>query len=413
MINLILMRNTRLATWGIFFLLITNNVSGQKDYKNGYIITNNIDTIYGLINLRSNYHNRKVCEFKKNTDTISELFSPRDIRAYMIDNGKFYISKNITVNDTVRKVFLEFLLDGIVDLYYYKEFDDEFYFIEKDSTMYQLSNEATEVFIDDVRYIQNSNRYIGVLSYLFQESPGLSGKINNTVFEYKSLVKITKDYHDNVCNDYKCIDYTKSTKTNIYLEPNIGLINSWMGLKSSSDLSYDIKPVIGINFRIIPVKIHYLWNFLVGINYSTNYFKHDFKNKLFDKGNKTFRIEMKYSIIRLPIMLEYSFPTKKLQPFLSVGYNNVFILNPDYDVRQVYSYFGTEYTGGTIDTDFRNYQYGFLSGLGVRYKINDGSRIYLKVDSEYRAPPANFRHILDYHHVKTLIFNLGYSFSLK
>src|SRR5690606_19029721 len=98
-----------------------------------------------------------------------------------------------------------------------------------------------------------SNQYIGLLSYLFQDSPELSNQIKSTDFGFKPLIKITKDYHNNVCDEYSCIDYTKSTKTKIHLEPFIGVMNSWMKLESSSDVAYDIKPVIGINFRFKPV----------------------------------------------------------------------------------------------------------------------------------------------------------------
>ncbi len=143
--------------------------------------------------------------------------------------------------------------------------------------------------------------------------------LKKTRFSYKSLLNITKEYHNNVCNEYECIDYTKSTKRNIYIEPNISLINSWMGLKTSNDLSGNSKLAIGINFRFKPIKVFQLWNFLVGINYSTNHFNGDFENHLFYPTSRTYRIETKYSIIRIPIILEYSFPAKKIQPFLSSG----------------------------------------------------------------------------------------------
>ncbi len=108
-------------TIGIVFLLLSNKtVSGQNSYKSGYIVTNNNDTIYGLIKLRSNYLNNRSCDFKKTEDDSPEQLSPSDIKAYKIEDSKFYISKMISLRDTNRVVFLEFLLDGIVNLYYYQ-----------------------------------------------------------------------------------------------------------------------------------------------------------------------------------------------------------------------------------------------------------------------------------------------------
>lgn len=399
-------------TIGIVFLLLSNKtVSGQNSYKSGYIVTNNNDTIYGLIKLRSNYLNNRSCNFKKVAEDSPELLSPSDIKAYKIENSKFYISKIISLRDTNRVVFLEFLLDGIVNLYYFKDIVEEYFFIEKDNTLYELSNERKIITKDYDQFFWNSNQYIGALSYLFKESPELSDKIKKTGFSYKSLIKITEDYHNNVCKEYECINYTKSTKIKICLEPNISLVNSWMGLKTSTDLAQNTKLAIGINFKFNPVKVFHLWNFLVGINYSSNHFNGDFENQLFFTTPRTYRIEAKYSIIRVPIVLEYSFPAKKIQPFLSVGYNNVFILNPEADIKVV---FDNDLIGETVgELDFQKYQCGLLSGIGVRYIINDKSNIFLKSDFEYRIPSSSFSRTLDYQRVMALIFNIGYSFAIK
>lgn len=405
------MKITPLTIGILFLLLINNNDFGQVNYKSGYIITNNNDTIYGLINLRSNYRNNRACDFKKTENDSPEQLLPTDIKAYKIDDRKFYVSKTISLKDTSNVVFLEFLLNGIVNLFYYKDVVDEYFFIEKDNKLYELSNNKKIITNSYTHYLKYSNQYIGALSYLFQDSPEISGDIKKTRFSYKSLLDITKEYHNNVCNEYECIDYTKSTKRNIYIEPNISLINSWMGLKTSNDLSGNSKLAIGINFRFKPIKVFQLWNFLVGINYSTNHFNGDFENHLFYPTSRTYRIETKYSIIRIPIILEYSFPTKKIQPFLLAGYNNVFILNPETDMKIV---FDDNLIGETHNNlDFQKYQFGLMSGGGVRYLINDKSNIYLKTDFEYRFPSSSFSRTLDYQRVMALTVNIGYSFSLK
>ena len=399
----------------ILFLFIFNISFGQNDYRDGFIISGESDTTHGLINLRSNYQNSRHCEFKKNHEADPEIFPPGEIKAYKFDNGKFYVSKDITLEDTEKKVFLEILLDGIVDLFYYKAKDDEYFFVEKNEKLHQLSNNEIEIRNGNVvKYVRNSNQYKGALTYLFQESPELKNKINDTRFTYRSLINITKDYHENVCDDYKCVDYTRSTNRPVYLEPHIALVNSWLGLKSSNDLSLNTKAAIGINFRFKPLKVHYLWNVLLGISYSTNTLQGDFINSLYNYEDITYRIRTDYTIIRVPIMLEYSFPAKTIQPFLSVGYNNVFLLNPDYEVRSVYYSPGGEETHAVPRyTDLRRYQYGLLAGLGARYLMNDKANVYVKLDFEYRFPSANLNHVLDYINVRSILVSLGYSFSLN
>ena len=404
------------------FLLSLNNLSGQKDFKNGYIIGLENDTIYGQINLKSNYSNSLICEFKKNPDDIPVRYDPDQIKSYRIEDFKYYVAKDIYIDSVNKKVFLEYLLDGVVDLYFYKGKDHEYYYIDKEGEMYQLSNDEivrNVNVMDDyyTRYAKNSNQYIGTLNYLFNDDPETKRHVPNTSYTLKSLINITKKYHVNTCPDLDCIDFTKSAKTKIVLEPNIGLVNSWMGLHTSPDHVYDISLSFGANIRIKPVMKHYLWNVIVGLNWAMNDFTGDFENTLFTSAQpriKYNRIHARYHIIRIPIIVEYTFPFKKIQPLIELGFVNVLQLDPDYSVNIIDKYDFTDIVelGGIVDTEFRKHQFGFLSGAGLRYNLNELSYIQIKGDFEFRIPSQNLGHFLDYHHVKSLIFYIGYGISL-
>ena len=234
-------------------------IHGQKGYKPGYIITNGFDTLRGS-------------------------YKPDDIRAYRIENSKYYVSKEVVIDSAKQKIFLEFLVKGIANLFYYKGQGKEYYFIEKDNVMTQLSNDVSMVTVKSMgvmgeyeeTYSKNSNQYKRMLQYLFQQSPEVLKEIPNTLFDYRPLIKITKDYHNSVCKDNNCIDFTKSTKKSLYLEPYIGVIDSWMKLNTSKDKIQDIKPYIGLQLRLTPFKGYYMWNFLAGINFSSDKFEGEF-----------------------------------------------------------------------------------------------------------------------------------------
>ena len=398
----------------IFFvslLAISSVTYGQKDYKPGYIITNKNDTVYGFINLKSNYQNSRQCEFKRNIDQEPDTYLPFDIKSYRIENSKFYVSKEVTLNDSTEKVFLEYLVDGIVNLYYLKVLDDEYYFIEKDSSMYQLSNSEIEyINKNGEKYVGDSKKYMGTLIYLFRDSPQTSKDVRSTSFDYRSLINITKEYHNSVCKDYQCIDFTRSTKSTIYLEPNVGMISSRMGLKTSEHHAFNTNPVFGVNLRFTPMRAHYLWNVSVGLSYSMNDFNGDFDNTLYFSGTEIFRIHAAYSVVRIPVMIEYSFPGKKLQPFLTLGFNNLLIVNPDCSIIVNSSNFHN--IGQEIAPDFRKYQFGIFAGVGIRFKINDKSYIYFKGNYEYSKPVLNTNYVFDYSNTNSLMLSLGYGFSL-
>jgi hypothetical protein len=225
------------------------------------------------------------------------------------------------------------------------------------------------------------------------------------------LINITKEYHNRVCKDYQCIDYTKSTKSIIYLEPNTGIIFSGMGLKKSNHKAYNIKPSFGVNVRFSPLMVHYLWNFSIGLYYSMNNFNGDFKNTIYYKWGETYRIHAVYSFVYIPLMLEYSFPTKKFQPFLTAGFDNIFIINSNTSVRIYYP--DINYLAGEVDSNFRGYHYGIQAGFGLRYIKSNKSYFFIKCNYEFRKPASSsLNDVFDYHYVNSVMLNVGYGFSL-
>ena len=388
---------------------------GQKGYRPGYIITYNSDTLRGFIKLKSNFENSKSCIFKEEKNQPPKVFSPDDIGAYRIENGKYYLSKDIVIDSLKKKIFLEYLVDGIVNLYYYKDPGREYYFIEKDTILSRLSNERSTVTVKgtgpqgeyEESYFKNSNQYKRILQYLFQESPEVLKEIPNTAFDYRPLIKITEDYHKSVCKDFNCIDFTKSTNKSLYLEPYLGMINSWLGLKTSKDIVYEIKPYLGLQLRLMPFKGFSMWNFLVGFNYSTNNFEGDFENTL-NQYDLPYWIHTKYSIVRVPLTLAYNVPAEKLQPFFSLSYDNIFLSKIDYEVIRV-----SPSTRDPEFTYFRKYQYGASLGLGLRYKFSDDLYIYLKNEFECRFPGANYGYVLDETRIYSWMINFGCGFKIK
>ncbi len=399
----------------LIFLQLNIISSGQKGLKQGYIITSDFDTLRGYIKLKSNFENSESCEFAQTENQIPKAYSPYDIRAYRIENSKYYLSKDIVMDSVKKKIFLEYLVDGIVDLYYLKDRGNEYYFIEKDTLLMQLSNDGSIVTVKgkggqgefESNYFKNSNQYKRILQYLFQDSKETLAEIPNTAFDYRPLIKITKDYHKSVCKDNNCIDFTKSTNKGLFLEPYLGAIYSRMGLKTSQDYVTEFKPYAGLQLRLRPFKGFSRWYFVAGFNYSANNFEGDFENSLNQYG-LPYWIHAKYSVLRLPLTIEYSMPLENVQPFISLSYNNILLLNTDYEVIRVY---GNSRTPER--TYFRKYQYGATVGFGLRFKIKEDTYYFLKNEFEYRIPGANLGYVLDQSRVYSYMISAGFGFKIK
>jgi hypothetical protein len=182
-----------------------------------------------------------------------------------------------------------------------------------------------------------------------------------------------------------------------------------MELKTSEDHAYNIKPSFGLQLRFKPLKSSTSWNFLLGLNYSGNNLRGNFDNNLFYySSTKTYQIYTKYSILRIPLTIDYTFPKAKLQPFLSVSYVNVILLNSKFAAYKVYNN-----TLWPENAYLRKYQYGFSLGLGLKFNLKNDTYIFIKNEFEYRIPSANLHYVLDNIRCKAWLINLGYGFSIK
>ncbi|HAM99044.1 MAG TPA: hypothetical protein DCQ26_10585 [Marinilabiliales bacterium] len=402
---------------GLLSFILSTALLGQNDFKPGYILKTTGDTVHGYINLRSNYLNGKECEFRPVLIGESSFYLPGQILSYRVENTKMYVTKTVELDHKTQTLFMEFLVDGVIDLYYYKDLQNEYYFVEKEGALYPLTNEERELIRDDVRYRQNSNQYKGMLTFIFNDAPEIATKINRTPFEYKALINLTKDYHAMVCGNEVCIDYTKSTYLKINLEPTIGYIHSSLGLETSKERSKDDQPAIGLNLRFRPYKIKDSWNVLFGVNFSKNHFRKEFTSLLYVETEWLSRIELDYQTLRIPISVEYSFPTKKIQPVISLGFTSVFLMNREHEARYINTFTlngeVVQVDGGLIDTDFRKFNIAVNAGVGLKYNIDENSSVYVTTLFEYRKPYVNFNHLLDYLSTTSTIWNVGYSFCIN
>jgi hypothetical protein len=101
------------------FLLLSLWGNSQNNYVPGYIITNKQDTIHGLIDFRTDRMNNSVCKFKVSLQDSVKTYLPYEISGYrFVNETKYYISKTVTIDKVEYKLFLEYLVQGILNLYY-------------------------------------------------------------------------------------------------------------------------------------------------------------------------------------------------------------------------------------------------------------------------------------------------------
>ncbi|MDD4992761.1 MAG: hypothetical protein PHR83_11050 [Paludibacter sp.] len=184
----------------------------SQSYESGYVINNQNDTIFGLIAVKNNNLSSQKCFLKDVSSDKISTFTPDDISQYRYDNGKYYISATIPNDSTNQKHFLEFLIDGIIDLFYYQDNTGGYYYVRNNDTLTELKNTQYIEKTDNASYLKNKNEYVSTLAPLLQGSTKTCEKLMSTTIDYNSLLSLIKYYHKDMCIEDQCVIYEKKQK---------------------------------------------------------------------------------------------------------------------------------------------------------------------------------------------------------
>lgn len=126
--------------------------------------------------------NSQFCQVKKGDKTIQ--YTPYEVKEYGFKDGRVYISKEIQIADSSKRVFLERLKKGNTTLYYYRGKGLKTFFIQKDSTLFvEIPEQDTE------------EDYSTQLLNLTKDCSNVSDACKLVSYNKKSLSKLISRYN--------------------------------------------------------------------------------------------------------------------------------------------------------------------------------------------------------------------------
>lgn len=304
--------------------------NGQANYKNGYIITNSQDTVFGRINDRGDYRNTQACYFKEGKKGKAIKYYPKDIKAYRMIGDKYYMSRQVIKKGIATATFVEVLIDGKVNLYYYVKGKKTSFYIEKENSdqLIGLTNEKisdlyhplpdTPVSYSKDYYLTNK-AYLDTLSSVFRDDRKIQKSIYGVTYYRKSLMKITKNYIKDVCKGKDCITYEKNITRN---NPRIGIFtgvqvsqltfspykSQSIMFKTDAIVSNPIGAFVNVPLPIISERLSVQLEFIDHrIHYSQPYF------------TQIEGIELNSTPISVPLLLKYEITKAKFSPSVAFG----------------------------------------------------------------------------------------------
>ena len=134
-------------------------------------------------------------------------YYPNDIAAFRFIDSKYYVSREINS----KKVFLEYLIKGKVNIYYMRDEKGNHHYIDKeDVRLSEIPYEEGIKYVDNKGVYYESTRHIGFLKYYMKDALELQSKIQSFEKpEHQNLIKLAEEYHSAVCEGEKCIIFAK------------------------------------------------------------------------------------------------------------------------------------------------------------------------------------------------------------
>lgn len=392
----------------LFFVPYVDAVAEEGSFRSGYVITNSNDTIWGVISC-ANINPYEKCMFRNNKNGEVTEFQPGEISSYrFFDDGKFFVSKEVSLKTGKRWLFLEYLIKGKASAFYFRDNYNHF-FVETDKEpLLEISESDTIINAENGSAYYKNSTYKGKLRYLLSDCPELFSEINSTDLYSAELINLFKEYHEKICPNEQCVIFErKIPKVKIHFGISVGVGITDFRFNDNVFSDSRIQPVVGAQMEIENVFFNIEQSFLrIGVsiqkystfNFHNNYYLENgvMYYKLFNENVNLNTIDL-----RVPVSLNYRLSLNRLSPYFGAGVSNHIFITKNR------GFFVNNYSQN-LGTAFQTYYVGLLANVGVKYRLSKGNELQFELYYDYFQNPNVNKMLRMKNHTTALTFS--YSF---
>jgi len=232
-------------------------VQAQTNPKSGYIITNDNDTVRGTIDYLSAGRMARTCRFKAAGEGDFREYRPGEIRGFRFDdNGVFYVTQTLPVEDASTTFFAEYLLQGGVSLYHYAEKGENYYFLTDEEGKTATIKVPTEQARNDDELMRVKRDAVADAWRLLSKSRKAQDRLWQETLTSENLTSIVREYDMEYCRSAgDCVvfqyDKAKTREVRLRLRVMAGVASGHFKLehfeKGLSDLKINaFSPQVGV-----------------------------------------------------------------------------------------------------------------------------------------------------------------------
>lgn len=369
----------------LFFLTLLcsyPSVFCQHDFRPGFIIKNNGDSVSGFVDFRGNRKNEKVCHFRETKKSKTQSYAPGEIKAFGFPDEKRY--ETFSRNEKP-VVFAEKIISGNTSLYQYKRT----FYLESSGAIIQLpKKEQAKVTTDKGTFNKISYPYIGTLNVMFADC-GLNA--NEVRYEERDMTLIVQKYND--CKKSPSLAYKKNkpwSKTYFTILSGVDISNlsiDNINGENSPSVSFgkSISPIYGMGLDFSAPRVNEKWFISLEFSYLKKFYQayHEMETNANLVDRNDYLIDV--SFLKIPLGLRYNFLRDEQTPYFKFGISQYFVLNSD--IQNITERENTE--TNVVTTYVQSYdkdrsQFGLWVAAGFNKTIGS-----LKYFAEFRYERAN------------------------
>lgn len=156
-----------LSQFATIIVLFIASWANAQDYRPGYVVKNDLDSINGFVAYRSDAKNQEECLFRQTRKGETIRFNPEQLRAFGFHGDKQFRSVNSPhESGSSRKVFAKQLVRGNMSLL---KISKDFVLMVKDSLIFLPVPKSKDVKNSEGNWSKRDKRYVGILNYLIRD----------------------------------------------------------------------------------------------------------------------------------------------------------------------------------------------------------------------------------------------------
>ncbi|PKV67055.1 porin family protein [Pontibacter ramchanderi] len=386
-------------------VMLTVPATAQSDYKPGYVVMPQGDTLRGQVSYRTDLAGKTI-GFKRDNQSATASYTANDLAGYGFPGDRNYRTRTLDHADTLAAeyVFMQELVRGTMSLYVYKGT----YFVEKKDNPDKLHKLyiTKEEYVNQygVTALRDINHHVRVLNTLMLDCFAMLSKVERVKLAEKSLVDLVREYNS-CAGDPEGQTTFKESKKWFAIRPGfVGGISHTSLEFSAKDERYlhlehaefnsNTQPTFGMSLLLYSPRINQNASLMLEGRYGQNSFQADPSYRWFDAYYDN-EISFDLSAFKLSTAFRYDFAGKTVQPFVNAGIFHNFMQRREYRHTQYFrqTQNSTPTQRNRDNADFvTNAQKGFMFGAGS----------YLNINKRRLSLEARYEHGLDLHKQDTM-----------